>query len=316
VVQFFYIFLLRPRFSSAACVFSSYKGKIIKHKGENAMKKLTTLILVLALSAALLVGCTVPQETAAMIGEGKQIPILAEPAKEAAPAGGVLRLKINPEIALHYDENGKVTKLEGRNGDGIRILEGFTGYEGKDTSQVLQELVDVIGKAGYFVEEADASARRIVLELDPGSQVPHETFLEDMAVHVKACVESKTWVGEREFEYAEPVPETAAVPKETAPAATAAAPKETAPAAAPKATGSAVSAKLCPVCADDDCDDGKYCDDWDDKAENLREQENRKNNTPCTVCGEYDCDDGKYCDDWDERYERDDDRHHGRHHDD
>ena len=283
------------------------------------MKKLTTLILVMALSAALLVGCTIPQETAAMIGEGKQIQILAEPSKEAALTGGVLRLKINPEIALHYDENGKVTKLEGRNGDGTRILEGFKGYEGKDTFQVLQELVEVIGNAGYFVEEADSSARRIVLELDPGSQVPHETFLEDMAVHVKACVESKTWIGEREFEYAEPIPEPAAVPEETVPAATASVPKETVPAAtaaAPKATGSSVPAKLCPICADDDCNDGKYCDDWDDKAENLREQENRKNNTPCPVCGEYDCDDGKYCDDWDERYERDDDRHHGRHHDD
>ena len=70
----------------------------------------------------------------------------------------------------------------------------------------------------------------------------------------------------------------------------------------------------CPVCGDYDCDDGAYCDDWDEKAENLREEENRKNGIRCPVCGDYDCDDGAYCDDWDDRC--DDDRHHGRHHDD
>ena len=50
------------------------------------MKNLTTLILVLALSAALLVGCTGTQETAAMIGEGEKTQILSQPEKEVAPA--------------------------------------------------------------------------------------------------------------------------------------------------------------------------------------------------------------------------------------
>jgi len=264
------------------------------------MKKLTTLILVLALSAALLVGCTGTQETAAMIGEGEKIQILSQPEKEVAPAGGVLRLKINPEIALHYDENGKVTKLEGRNAEGIQILKDYTGYTGKDTSQVLEELVQVIGQAGYFVEEADGMARRIVLELDPGSQVPHAQFLQDMAEHVKTCVENKSWVGEREYDYPDPV--NPVVPTE--PASTEPVPTEPASPAqtAPPAT---VGRSLCPVCYDDDCDDGKYCDDYDDRAENEREAERRKNGTPCPVCYEYDCDDGKYCDDWDDRHDRD-----------
>ena len=377
------------------------------------MKKLLTLVLVLALSAALLAGCTLPQQTAAIQKIEIQPQLLAA---EPVAAGGVLRLKINPEIALHYDENGKVTKLEGRNPDGTKILEGITGYVGKDTTQVLEELVELIGKAGYFVEEADGTARRIVLELDPGSQVPHAQFLQDMAQHVKTCVESKSWVGEQEFEYPEvpavtepaataapvtavSVSQPAVVPQETIPAGLCpvcadddcndgaycddahekaenlreyqrlvsgdvcsvcadpdcddgkycddadekaenqreneikkakttepTTPKATEPAkpkatepAAPKATTPAV--KLCSVCGDDDCDDGKYCDDADEKAENLREQENRKNNTPCKTCGDYDCDDGAYCDDRDDRYERDDDdddddRHHGRHHDD
>lgn len=255
------------------------------------MKKNVKLMFVWVLCAAVLVGCGVPAQTAMPTAS-----VEAVAAQTAAPAekltGGVLCLKINPEIALHYDENGKVTRLEGRNNDGARLLEDFTGYEGKDTAQVLEELVDLIGKAGYFVEEADGTARKIVLELDPGSQVPHDRFLEDMAVHVKLCVESKSWVGERDYEYDDlTVPTTAAA--EPAPTET------TAPA----------SGSRCPVCYDDDCDDGKYCDDYDDRAENEREAERRKNGTPCTVCGEYDCDDGAYCDDWD-------DRHENRHHDD
>ena len=261
------------------------------------MKKLTTLILILALSVALLVGCAAPLNNAAMVQpapEGEQIQILADLVAEPAAAGGVLRLKINPEIALHYDENGKVTKLEGRNPEGVEILKTYTGYAGKDTSQVLEELVELIGQAGYFVEEADGTARRIVLELDPGSQVPHDQFLQDMAQHVKDCVESKSWAGEREYDYPDPVkPAAATEPVPTEPAATE-------PAPAKPATG---GNSRCPVCYDDDCDDGKYCDDYDDRKENEREAERRKNGTPCPTCSDYDCDDGKYCDDWDDRKE-------------
>ena len=200
------------------------------------MKKLTTLILALALSAVLLVGCTGVIPVASVIEQKETAPVQAAAVMEIQPeqmTGGILRLKINPEIALHYDENGKVTKLEGHNPDGVQLLQNFTGYIGKDTSQVLEELVQVIGQAGYFVEEADGTARKIVLELDPGSQVPHEQFLQDMAEHVKLCVESKNWVGEREYDY--PDPASAAVPTEPAPA-----------------NGGNTR---CPVCYDDDCDE-------------------------------------------------------------
>jgi len=257
------------------------------------MKKYLSLILVLALSAALLIGCAAPVQTAAS-EETAPVQSVLQP---QVLTGGVLCLKINPEIALHYDENGKVTRLEGRNSDGTQLLKDFTGFEGKDTAQVLEELVKVIGQAGYFVEEADGNARKIVLELDPGSQVPHEQFLEDMAVHVKQCVENKSWIGEKEYEYNE-----VTVPKETtvqSSTATDNAVKSSAPAQATPATNK----NLCPVCADDDCDDGKYCDDADEKAENLREEENRKKGVSCEICGDYDCDDGKYCDDADEKAE-------------
>ena len=270
------------------------------------MKKLFTLTLTLVLCAALLIGCGAPTNNTAHDDSHIHMEEILIPAPTVKAAGGVLSLKINPEIALHYDENGKVTKVEGRNADGTRILEGFTGYTGKDTAQVLEELVDLIGKAGYFVEEADGTSRRIVLELDPGSQLPHDQFLQDMAKHVKSCVENKNWVGEKEYDYPETQPTVAPaditptepadiIPTEPEPTEPAPTTKNTT--SSTKKSTSTVPSGLCPVCADDDCNDGKYCDDADEKAENLREYERLMSGEVCSVCGDYDCDDGKYCDD-------------------
>ena len=229
-------------------------------------KNFLVVILALALSAALLVGCA-PKQQAAVLPEAAHV------VEESVP-GGVLYLKVNPEIALHYDENGKVTKLEARNPDAEKLLKNFTGFEGKQTQEVLEELVQLIGNAGYLVEEAEGKARRIGLELDPGSQVPHDKFLEDMAEHVKKCVENKEWNGEVELEYEEKIPSA------------------TEPVKVPEG--------LCPTCGDNDCHDGQFCDDADELEENLREQENREKGIRCPICGDHDCDDGEYCDDWDD----------------
>ena len=35
--------------------------------------------------------------------------------------GGVIAIKVNPEIAVFYDENGMVTKIEGRNDEERRF---------------------------------------------------------------------------------------------------------------------------------------------------------------------------------------------------
>ena len=239
-------------------------------------KNFLIVILALALSAALLVGCA-PKQQAVTLPE-------VAPVAEESTSGGVLFLKVNPEIALHYDANGNVTKVEACNADAQKLLKNFTGFEGKQAQEVLEELVQLIGNAGYLVEEAEGKARRIVLELDSGSQVPHEKFLEDMAAHVKQCVENTEWTGEVEYDYDKtPVK---AIPAETEPA-----------------VPTVKSVNLCPTCGDDDCDDGEFCDDADELAENLREQENREKGIRCSICGDYDCDDGEYCDDADELQE-------------
>ena len=107
--------------------------------------------------------------------------------------GGTLYLSVNPEIAIFYDGDGKVTKVEGRNDDGSKILADYTGYEGKEARQVVRELVAEIGEAGYFAEEIEGENRQITIEIEAGSSLPHDGFLEEVAADVRECVNSHHW---------------------------------------------------------------------------------------------------------------------------
>ena len=124
----------------------------------------------LAVLAALLTGCG------------------AQP-QESSVTAGVLTLRVNPEIAIHYNQSGKVVALEGDNQDGREIVEAYPDYIGKDCEVVVQELVEEIHAAGYFVEEVEGQPRRVVLELDDDSQEPREDFLEDMSRSAQDALE-------------------------------------------------------------------------------------------------------------------------------
>ena len=122
------------------------------------------------LAAALLTGCG------------------AQP-QEGSVTAGVLTLRVNPEIEIHYNQSGKVVALEGDNQDGREIVEAYPDYIGKDCEIVVQELVEEIHAAGYFVEEVEGQPRRVVLELDDDSQEPREDFLEDMSRSAQDALE-------------------------------------------------------------------------------------------------------------------------------
>ena len=124
----------------------------------------------LAVLAALLTGCG------------------AQP-QDGSVTAGVLTLRVNPEIAIHYNTDGKVVALEGDNQDGREIVEAYPDYIGKDCEVVVQELVEEIHAAGYFVEEVEGHPRRVVLELDDDSQEPREDFLEDMSRSAQDALE-------------------------------------------------------------------------------------------------------------------------------
>ena len=127
------------------------------------------------LSAALLAGC----------GQ-------ATPAKETTVAslseGGTLLLSVNPEIQIDYDSEGRVTALTGKNDDGKAIVAGYPDYVGKECDDVLEGLIVAINDAGYFIEEVDGHEKNIVLQLEPGSVLPSDDFLEEMSASTQATV--------------------------------------------------------------------------------------------------------------------------------
>ena len=122
-------------------------------------------------SAVLLAGCGVPAQ------EGTAL-------KET----GILTLSVNPEIQIEYNRDGKVTALTGLNHDGKSIVDAYPDYIGKDCETVLRDLIVEINEAGYFVDDIDGNKKDIVLQLEPGSVLPSDDFLEDMSASTREAV--------------------------------------------------------------------------------------------------------------------------------
>ncbi len=135
---------------------------------------------VLILCIGLMTGCAgKAEETAA--------PALA--GNEAVQEnGGTLILKVNPEIAVEYDENGRVTSVTGRNEDGRKIVESYQDYIGKECHEAVEELVSLIHEAGYFVEEVEGESRKITIEIETGSILPEEDFVDEIVTGVQTYV--------------------------------------------------------------------------------------------------------------------------------
>lgn len=107
--------------------------------------------------------------------------------------GGVLVLSVNPEIAVEYDENGLVTGVTARNDDALAIISKCEDLIGKKTREAVTDLVAVIGEAGYFLEEVEGEQRKITLEIEAGSKLPYDEFLEDIFSDVYNFVNANDW---------------------------------------------------------------------------------------------------------------------------
>ena len=114
-------------------------------------------------------------------------------AGQSLAKGGVLVLSVNPEIAVEYDENGTVTGVTARNNDALAIINSCTGLIGQPTREVVTDLVTAIGEAGYFVEEIEGERRQITLEIEPGSSLPNEAFLDDVIADIRDAVNQHDW---------------------------------------------------------------------------------------------------------------------------
>lgn len=111
---------------------------------------------------------------------------------DVVSALGTIILKVNPEIAIDYNDQGEVTNIQALNKDGKKIVQNYTDFIGKNSEMVLEELIKLIGDAGYFVEEIEGKSKRIVIELEAGSKLPSDEFLVDMAINAQEAVQEFT----------------------------------------------------------------------------------------------------------------------------
>lgn len=147
------------------------------------MKKRTFLSR-LALTGMMIIGMGIFAGCSSQSSE----PALSGNETAALVSGGTLVLRVNPEIAVEYDENGRVTAVRGKNEDGKDIVAGYQDYIGKECREVVGDLVSAIHKAGYFVEEAEGEGRKITIEIETGSVLPGDQFLEEIVTDIKQYV--------------------------------------------------------------------------------------------------------------------------------
>lgn len=143
-------------------------------------KRMSRLAIVFTMFALLLAGCSGNNTKAGMS-------TLSADGQELSESG-VLRLKVNPDISIHYNENGVVTEVKGENDDGVKLIEDYADYIGKESGLVLEELIALMSEAGYFIEDVEGESKRIVLELEDGSKLPDDQFLEIMTENIKEAI--------------------------------------------------------------------------------------------------------------------------------
>ena len=145
-------------------------------------KSILAIAMALVLILTGLTGCGQAASQAASTGKDAKL-----------ASAGVLVLKVNPEIAIEYDEKGAVTAITARNGDAMAIIDGCEDLIGQETRAVVTKLVTAIGKAGYFVEEVEGEHRQITLEIETGSMLPHDKFLDEIISDVRDSVKTNKW---------------------------------------------------------------------------------------------------------------------------
>ena len=155
---------------------------------------LVTVSSLALLSTALLTGCGSQQTAADNSIQTSTEEIAAEAPAEAGSTAlaetGILVLSVNPEIQIDYDKEGVVTAITGRNEDGKRIAEASQDEIGKNCDEVLKNLITEIHSAGYFVEDIDGHQKNIVVQIEPGSVLPSDDFLENMSASTQNAVKN------------------------------------------------------------------------------------------------------------------------------
>lgn len=142
-------------------------------------KNLLLTMAALTMGIAAMTGCSTMNSSAAA-----GVETMEEIVEE-----GILVLRVNPEIEINYNKQGLVTSLSGINNDGSAIVADYQDYIGKTCETVVQELVTEIEAAGYFVSDVDGNYRNITVQIEPGSVLPKDDFIDSITASVQYSVQ-------------------------------------------------------------------------------------------------------------------------------
>ena len=149
-------------------------------KKMNRKNKIATAAAVVV-SLSLLSGC---------VSANPSAPAASGTSSQGDQTVGTILLSVNPEIEVDYDLQGLVQDVEGKNEDGKKVVQNYTGYAGKECQTVVSELVEEIYQEGYFDNTIDGHTKNIVVKLEEGSRYPDDAFLEEVAEGVRSTVEA------------------------------------------------------------------------------------------------------------------------------
>ena len=113
-----------------------------------SVKKILALVLSIVMLLGIFTAC----------GKKNNTPVT--PNYEDATTSGVILLNTGALFSIRYDVTGNVDGISGDNDLGVVIMETYTDYEGKATTEVIKELIEVSkGKTLIAVTHDDRLAK-------------------------------------------------------------------------------------------------------------------------------------------------------------
>lgn len=141
------------------------------------MKK-TNKILALILCATLLLGVLAGCGNNAPSGDPESTPGTNSGDKYDVPEiCGTIMLNANACVDISFDKDGKVLNIQEVDHDGSQLLSEYTGYLQTSCVEVVKDLVTI----SCHLELLNTEFNDILIKQYPGSKLPSETFLEELA---------------------------------------------------------------------------------------------------------------------------------------
>lgn len=140
------------------------------------MKKILALSLCLCLVLGVLAGCGAKDNNETVPGSNDH---------EVAEIAGSVLLNVNACVEISFDAEGTVLNVQEVDHDGHELLADFAGYLQMPCKEVVKDLVT----ASCDLELLTNEFHHIVIKEKPGSKLPGETFLADLAAAAEEAAE-------------------------------------------------------------------------------------------------------------------------------